>query len=140
MLLLLILLIRSHCKIFPLPTIQYRMFVLFTIDKHARLYCSQQANFAMGPNEQNQCFVELRQKVCLCKHALVLLRGLTSLDGKLTCFDTKKNGKSGQPSLSQTDYSDVTLRLDSARLGVSRTLLMVPMVIGLWRPLHVLFI
>ena len=28
----------------------------------------------MGPNEQNQHFAELRQKVCLYIHAVVLLR------------------------------------------------------------------
>ena len=37
----------------------------------------------MEPNEQNQHFTELRQKVCLYMHALVLQRGLQSLDGKL---------------------------------------------------------
>ena len=42
----------------------------------------------MGPNEENQHFVELRQKVCLSIHDLVLLRGLTSLGGKLERFVT----------------------------------------------------
>ena len=36
----------------------------------------------MGSNEQNQHFAELRQKVCSYKHAVVLLRGLPSLDVK----------------------------------------------------------
>ena len=54
----------------------------------------QWANFTMGPNEQNQHFAELRQKVCLYIHILVLPRGLPSLDGKLKRFLTKKNGKS----------------------------------------------
>ena len=33
----------------------------------------------MGPNEQKQHFSELRQKVCLYKHLVVLQRGLPSL-------------------------------------------------------------
>ena len=32
------------------------------------------ANFTMGPNGQNRYFAELRQKVCLDIHALVLLK------------------------------------------------------------------
>ena len=36
----------------------------------------------MGPNEQNEHFAELRQKVCLSIHDLVLQRGLPSLDSK----------------------------------------------------------
>ena len=32
----------------------------------------------MGPNEQNQHFAELRKKVCLYIHVLVLQRGLSS--------------------------------------------------------------
>ena len=43
----------------------------------------------MGPNEQNH-FAELRQKVRLCIHVVVLRRGLSSLDGKLERFVTKK--------------------------------------------------
>ena len=58
------------------------------------LYCRQLAKFTMGPNEQNQHFAELREKVCLYIHNLVLHRGLPSLDGKLERFVTK-NGKSG---------------------------------------------
>ena len=57
----------------------------------------------MGPNEQNQRFAELRQKVCLYKHVIVLQRGLPSLDGKLERFVTKKWVKR-LPNLSQTDY------------------------------------
>ena len=48
----------------------------------------------MGPNEQNQHFAEMRQKVCLYIHALVLLRGLPSLEAKNKLFVGKK-GKSG---------------------------------------------
>ena len=44
--------------------------------------CRQWANFTMGPNEQNQHFAELRLKICLCIHALVLLKCLPSLDVK----------------------------------------------------------
>ena len=50
----------------------------------------------MGPNEQNQHFAKLRQKVRLYKHVVllvVLLRCLQSLDGKLKCFVTKKMEK-----------------------------------------------
>ena len=48
----------------------------------------------MGTNEQNQYFAELRQKVCLYIHAVVLQGGLPSLDGKLKYFVTI-SGKSG---------------------------------------------
>ena len=44
----------------------------------------------MGPYEQNQHFAELRQKVCLYIHAVVLLRGLPSLEGKNKLFEGKK--------------------------------------------------
>ena len=47
----------------------------------------------MGPNEQNQHFAELRQKVCLYIHAAVLLRGLSSLEGKNEIFVGKKDEK-----------------------------------------------
>ena len=87
---MLILLIRSHCKMCPLPTIQSRVFVLFATDKRARSYCRQCAHFTIGTNEQNQHFAELRQKVCQYKHGVVLLTCLPSLDGKLERFVTKK--------------------------------------------------
>ena len=41
---MLILLIRSLCKMCPLPTIQSRMFVLFATGKHAGLYYWQWTN------------------------------------------------------------------------------------------------
>ena len=44
----------------------------------------------MGPNEQNQHFAELRQKVCLYIHVVMPLTSLPSLEGKLVCFVTKK--------------------------------------------------
>ena len=44
----------------------------------------------MGPNEQNQHFAELRQKICLHIYVVVLLTCLPSLDGKLERFVTKK--------------------------------------------------
>ena len=47
----------------------------------------------MGLNEQNQHFAELRQKVCLYIHVLVLQRGLPSLDGKLERFVEKMVAK-----------------------------------------------
>ena len=46
----------------------------------------------MGTNEQNQQFAELRPKICLYSHVVVLQRGLPSLDGKRERFVTK-NGK-----------------------------------------------
>ena len=59
---MLILLIRSHCKMCVLPTIQSHVFVLFATDKHARSSCRRCAHFTIGTNEQNQHFAELRQK------------------------------------------------------------------------------
>ena len=100
---MLILLIGSHCKMCPLPTIRSRMFVLFATDKHARLYCWQCAHFTIGINEQNQHFAELRQKVCLYIHVVVLLTRLPSLNVKLECFVTKKWEKR-LPNSSQADY------------------------------------
>ena len=47
----------------------------------------------MGPNEQKQHFAELRQKVYLYKHVVVLQRGLPSLDCKLERFVRKKMEK-----------------------------------------------
>ena len=105
---MLILLIRSHCKMCPLPTIQPCVFVLFTRDKHARLYCRQCSHFTIGTNEQNQHFVELREKVCLYIHVVVLQRGLPSLDGKLERYGTKK-WKKQLPNSSQTYYSSIVL-------------------------------
>ena len=66
--------------------------------------CCQWANFTMGPNGQNQHFAELRQKVCLYIHAVVLLRGLPSLEGKNELFVGKKRKKLLAKS-SQTDYN-----------------------------------
>ena len=87
---MLILHIRSHCKMRPLPTIQSCVFVFFATDKHAGSYCRQFVHFTIGTNEQNQHFAELKQKVCLNIHVVVLQRGLPSLDGKLERFVTKK--------------------------------------------------
>ena len=44
-------------KICPLPSIQISRVCIVG-------NCWQWANFTMGPNEQNQHFAELRQKVC----------------------------------------------------------------------------
>ena len=60
---MLILLISSHCKMCTLPTLRSRVFVCCEQYKHARLYCWQWTHFTMGPNEQNQHFAELRQKM-----------------------------------------------------------------------------
>ena len=57
----------------------------------------------MGPYGQNYHFAELRQKVCLYIHAVVLLRGLPSLKGKNELFVGKKMKKL-LAKLSQTDY------------------------------------
>ena len=57
----------------------------------------------MGPNEQNRHFAELRQKVCLYIHILVLQRGLPSSDDKFERFVTKK-WKNRLPNSSQSDY------------------------------------
>ena len=92
---MLILLISSYCKLCTLPTLRSCVFVCCEQYTHARLYCWQWAHFTMGLNEQNQHFPELRQKVCLYIHVVVLLKFLPSLDGKLERFVTKKNGKSG---------------------------------------------
>ena len=100
---MLILLIKPHCKICPLPTILSRVFVLFATDKLARSYCRQCAHFKTGTNEQNQYFAVMRQKVSLCIHVVVLQSGLPSLDGKLEHFVTKI-WKKRLPNLSQTDY------------------------------------
>ena len=69
-------------------------------DDLACLYCWQWANFTMGPNGQNQHLAELRQKVCLYIHAVVLLR---CLEGKNKLFVGKKWKKLLAKS-SQTDY------------------------------------
>ena len=48
--------------------------------------CWKWANFTMGPNEKNQ-------KICLNIHSIVLLRGLSSLEGKNELFVGKKRKK-----------------------------------------------
>ena len=102
---MLILLISSHCKMCTLPTLRSLVFVCCEQYKHARSYCWQWTHFAMGPNEQNQHFAELRQKICLHIYVVVLLTCLPSLDGKRERFVTKKWQK-WLPNSSQTDYSD----------------------------------
>ena len=56
----------------------------------------------MTPNEQNQHFAELRRKVCLYIHAVVLLRGLPSLNGKNILFVGKE-----EKAVSQTKSDGV---------------------------------
>ena len=87
---MLILLISSYCKMCTLPTLRSLMFVCCEQYKHARSYCWQWTHLTMGPNEQNQHFAELRQKICLHIYVVVLLTCLPSLDGKLERFVTKK--------------------------------------------------
>ena len=87
---MLILLISSYCQMCTLPTLRSRVFVCCKQNKHARSYCWQWTHFTMGPNEQNQHFAELRQKICLYIHVVVLLTRLPSLDGKLERFVTKR--------------------------------------------------
>ena len=87
---MLILLISSYCKMCTLPTLRSCVFVCCEQYKQARLCCWQLTHFTMGPNEQNQHFAELRQKICLYIHVVVLLTCLPSLNGKLERFFTKK--------------------------------------------------
>ena len=72
-----------NCKICPIGN----------NDDLACLYCWQWANFTMGPNEQNQHIGELRQKVCFYIHAVVLLKGMPSLDDINKLFVGKKAEK-----------------------------------------------
>ena len=83
---MLILLIRSHSKICPLPTIANN-----TNSRY--VYCWQWVHFTMGPNEQNRYFAELRQKVSLYIHVVVLLRCLQRLVDTLERFVTRKMEK-----------------------------------------------
>ena len=71
----------------------------------------------MGPNEENHHFSELRQKVCLSIHDLVVQRGLTSLDGKLVSFVTKHE-KELLPNSSQT-ATDIFVRLTEQTAKIS---------------------
>ena len=73
---MLILLIRSHCKIYPLPTIA-------NTNTRDRIVGN-------GQILQYQHFAEVRQKICLYIHVVVLQRGLPCLDDKLERFVTKK--------------------------------------------------
>ena len=87
---MLILLISSFCKMCTLSTLRSCVFVCCEQYKHARSYCWQWTHFTMVPNEQNQHFAELRQKLCLYIYVVVLLTCLPSLDGKHERFVTKK--------------------------------------------------
>ena len=77
---MLILLISSFCKMCTLPTLRSRVFVCCEQYKHPRSYCWQWTHFTMVPNDQNQHFAELRQKLCLYIYVVVLLTRLPSLD------------------------------------------------------------
>ena len=65
--------------------------------------CMYKHTFVSTAQNVDQHFAELRQKVCLYIHVVVLQRGLPSLDGKLEHFGTKKWEKL-LPNSSQTDY------------------------------------
>ena len=54
--------------------------------------CWQWANFTMGPNGQYH-FGELRQKVCLYIHAVVLLKRSAKFGRQKQTFCAKKRGK-----------------------------------------------
>ena len=56
------------------------------------------------PMRPNQHFAELRQKVCLYIHTVVLLRGLPSLEGKNKLFVGKKEEKAVSPTKSDRLY------------------------------------
>ena len=58
-----------------------------------------------GPNEQNQHFAELSQKICLHIYVVVLLTCLPSLDGKLKRCVTKKVAK--VIAKLESDYSKI---------------------------------
>ena len=108
---MLILLIRSCCKICPLLTIA-------NSTNTQDCYCWQWSNFTMGPNEQNQHFVELRQKVCLHIHAVVLQRGLPSLEGKNELFVGKKRKKRLANSSQTEEYIELYIYSDNSGIYV----------------------
>ena len=55
------------------------------------------ANFTMGPNEQNQHFAELRQKVCLYIHAV---KRFAKFEWQKRTFCRKKEEKAVSPTKS----------------------------------------
>ena len=97
---MLILPIRSSCKICPLPTMTISR--VCTVGNYWQWF-----NFIMGPIGQNQHFARLRQKVSLCIHAVVLLIGLPSLEGKNELYGGEKEGKAvSQTQVRQTIISN----------------------------------
>ena len=84
---MLILLIRPHCKICTLPTIQTREITYICIVGNGQI---SQWDLLMS---KINIFAELRQKVRLYIHDLVHLRCLPSLDVKHELFVTKKRKK-----------------------------------------------
>ena len=85
---ILILLIRSHCKNVPLPTIQTRKIAHICIVGNGQiLQCEQRV-------ETKSIFIHV--------HNLVLLRCLPSLDVKYKLFVYNKRGKNCQSSAGQT--------------------------------------
>ena len=131
---MLILLISSYCKMFTLPTLRS---VCCEQYKHARLYCWQWTHFTMGPNEQNQHFAELRHKICLYIHVVVLLTCLPSLDGKLESF-VKKKWQKWLPNSSQTDYSKNSWLSIFGHAGLVKVLAVHKLPMSIWPDLHLL--
>ena len=87
----------AHCQ--QLPTVQTREIVIVVNGQILQ----------WDLMSKNQHFTELRQKVRLYIHAVVLLRGLPSLEGKNKLFVGKKTEKRlAQPN--QTDYSSAQKR------------------------------
>ena len=82
-------------------------------------------------NEQNQHFAELRQKICLYIHVVVLQRGLPSLDDKLECF-VKRKWTKRLPNSSQTDWSSSLTHLFMFIVPIR---VLTSLVIPFW-PLH----
>ena len=86
-------------------------------------HCWQWVDFTMGPYEQNQHYAEYVythiQKVCLYTHtrAVVLLRGLPSLEAKNELFVGKKRKKQLANS-SQTDYNGPRDNLDYQEMTI----------------------
>ena len=107
---MLILLISSYCQMCTLPTLRSRVFVCCKQNKHARSYCWQWTHFTMGPNEQNQHFAELRQKICFIHTRSSAPYTFAKFGWKLERFVTKR-WQRWLPNSSQTDYSGVCFRI-----------------------------
>ena len=97
---MLILLIRSHCKVCPLPTVQTREIVIVVNGQILQWDLMSKINILQPMRD------ETKSMFILYIHAVVLLRGLPSLEGKNELFVGEKRKKRlAQPS--QTDYSQL---------------------------------